>query len=84
VPKSIKGRCAVTANTTLRVLNGSDGYLCARDGSRTAVMQELDGRIVLAGVSTCTVAEQAKVAEQAGAAALLVSPQRISHDVPGA
>jgi pyridoxal biosynthesis lyase PdxS len=47
-------------------------------------MQELDGRIVLAGVSTCTVAEQAKVAEQAGAAALLVSPQRISHDVPGA
>ncbi len=84
VPESIKGHCALNMSSTLVVLNGSDGLLCAGDGSRTAPTQELDGRIVLAGVSTCTVAEQAKMAEQAGAAALLISPQRISHDIPGA
>jgi hypothetical protein len=82
VPQSIKGHCAVNLNRTLVVLNGSDGYLCARDRSDPAPI--LDGRIVLAGVSTCTVAEQAKTAEQAGVAALLISPHSISHDVPGA
>jgi hypothetical protein len=83
VPEGIKGHCAVNLSSTFVVLNSSDGYLCARDGSRTDSTQELDGRIVLAGVSTCTIAEQAKMAEQAGAAALLVSPQRISQDIPG-
>jgi hypothetical protein len=84
VPKSIKGRCAVIMNTTLVVLNSSDGFLCDGQGSRAAPTQELDGRIVLAGVSTCSVAEQAKMAEQSGAAALIISPQRISQDIPGA
>jgi hypothetical protein len=84
VPESIKGHCAVNLTSTLVILNSSDGYLCARDGSQTSPVLELDGRIVLAGASTCTVAEQAKLAEQAGAAALLISPLRISRDIPGA
>ena len=82
VPESIKGHCAVNLNASLVVLNSSDGYLCARGGSEKSLM--LDGRIVLAGVGTCTVEEQATMAEQAGASALLISPQRISHDIPGA
>ena len=84
VPESIRGHCSVNLNRTLVVLNSSDGYLCPRETLRSTPMLELDGRIVLAGVSTCTVAEQAKTAERAGAAALLVSPELISHDIPGA
>jgi len=84
VPESIRGHCSVNLNRTLVVLNSSDGYLCPRETLRSTPVLELDGRIVLAGVSTCTVAEQAKTAERAGAAALLVSPELISHDIPGA
>ena len=83
VPESIKGHCAVNLTRTLVVLNSNvDRYLCP-DGSGTSPVIELAGRIVLAGASTCTMAEQANLAEQAGAAALIISPHRISHDIPG-